>query len=285
MPDTAVVLGTAQDGGVPQAGCCCVMCEKARGAARLVRRPSCLGLVDGATGSRWMIDATPQFPSHLSELSRFDGAAGAGSPDGILLTHAHVGHYAGLLHLGREVMCGHEVPVWAMPRMAEFLEANEPWASLVARRHVLLKDMSPGAPVTLGERITVRPLPVPHRDELSETVAFEIAGASRRVLWLPDIDAWEGGLTQWVAGVDVAWLDGTFYSDSELPGRQLDQIPHPRISEHLAEYGRLANQGGVDVRLIHLNHSNPACDPNSPETRRISDAGVRVASEGEYVEL
>jgi pyrroloquinoline quinone biosynthesis protein B len=232
-----------------------------------------------------MIDATPQFPSQLSELSRVDGGTDAGSPEGILLTHAHVGHYAGLLHLGQEVMCGHEVPVWAMPRMAEFLEAHEPWASLVARGHVLLKEMSPKCSVTLGERVTVRPLPVPHRDELSETVAFEIAGVSRRVLWLPDIDGWEGRLTDWVAGMDVAWLDGTFYSDSELPGRQLDQIPHPRISEHLAEYGTLAKESGVDVRLIHLNHSNPVCDPDTPEAHRIVDAGVRVASEGERVEL
>ena len=285
MSDTAVVLGTAQDGGVPQAGCGCGMCERARGAAGFVRRPSCLGLIDGETGSRWIIDATPQFPSQLSDLSRINEGTESGPPEGILLTHAHVGHYAGLLHLGQEVMCSHEVPVWVMPRMAEFLEKHEPWASLVARRHVILKELSPKCPVTLGERITVRPLPVWHRDELSETVAFEIAGDSRRVLWLPDIDGWEGRLTDWVAGMDVAWLDGTFYSDSELPGRQLDQIPHPRISEHLAEYGTLAKESGVDVRLIHLNHSNPVCDPDTPEAHRIVDAGVRVASEGERVEL
>ena len=285
MPDTAVVLGTAQDGGVPQAGCGCGTCGRARVDPGSVRRPSCLGLIDGVTGSRWIVDATPQFPSQLDDLFSVDGGSVGGPPEGILLTHAHVGHYAGLLHLGGEVMCGHEVPVWVMPRMAEFLNAHEPWASLVARRHVILKEMSPQSPVSLGERISVRPVPVPHRDELSETVAFEIAGASRRVLWLPDIDDWDARLADWVAGVDVAWLDGTFYSDSELPGRELGQIPHPRISDHLAEYSRLADGGGTDVRLIHLNHSNPACDPDSPEARLIADAGVRVASEGERIEL
>ena len=281
----AIVLGTSQDGGLPQAGCGCQTCEAARLDPVRARRPSCLGLIDGAAGGRWMIDATPSFPSQLDSLNRAGGRTTEGPPDGILLTHAHVGHYAGLVHLGREVMASREVPVWVMPRMAGFLETHQPWASLVKDRNVILGELSPEKPLSLGEKLSVRALPVPHRDELSDTVAFEITGPSRRVLWLPDIDAWDARLAEWLVDVDLAWLDGTFFDDAELPGRDLARIPHPRISEHLPEYSRLSGEAGVDIRLIHLNHSNPACCPDSPESQRIESAGVKIAREGERVEL
>jgi len=285
LGDGAIVLGTAQDGGVPQAGCGCRACEAARVDPTRARRPSCLGLVDGTTGGRWLVDATPQFPSQLDDLNRASGKSVDGPPDGILLTHAHVGHYTGLLQLGREVMCSREVPVWVMPRMAAFLEAHQPWASLVQDRNVILKELSADRPLVLSERLSVRALPVPHRDELSETVAFEISGPSRRVLWLPDIDAWDERVPALVQKVDVAWLDGTFFDDGELPGRDLDQIPHPRISHHLEEYASWSEATGTEVRLIHLNHTNPACDPDSPEAGRIANSGVRVAAEGERIAL
>jgi len=281
----AIVLGTAQDGGVPQPGCGCSACGAARLDPTLARRPSCLGLLDEATGSRWMVDATWQFPAQLDALNAAADESADGPPDGILLTHAHIGHYAGLVHLGREVMASHEVPLWVMPRMAAFLSSNQPWASLLEDHNVVLQELAADRSADLGNGLSVRPVPVPHRDELSETVAFEITGPSRRVLWLPDIDAWDERLEAWLSDVDVAWLDGTFFADAELPGRDIHQVSHPRVGEHLQEYSRLADDAGVDLRLIHLNHSNPLCDPGSPESLQVAACGVEVAAEGECVQL
>jgi pyrroloquinoline quinone biosynthesis protein B len=232
-----------------------------------------------------MIDATWQFASQLDSLDRAGNRDGAGAPDGILLTHAHTGHYTGLVHLGREMMASHELPVWVMPRMAEFLSSNQPWASLVDDRNIVLRELAVDRPLCLGDRLSVRPLPVSHRDELSETVAFEITGPNRRALWLPDIDAWGERLEELVSDVDVAWLDGTFYDDTELPGRDIRQVPHPRVARHLEEYARLATEADVDVRLVHLNHSNPLCDPRSRESQEVEASGVGIACEGERVEL
>jgi len=279
-----IVLGTAQDGGLPQAGCDCEACRAGRGNPATARRPSCLGLVDG-NGGRWMIDATPEFGSQLAELNRGAASRTGKTPDGIFLTHAHVGHYAGLVNLGREVMSGDGVPLWVMPRMAGFLEMNQPWASLVKERRVVLHEMSAGSPVQLGGQLAVQPILVPHRDEFSETVAFRIEGPSRRVLWLPDIDRWPEGWTDWLIDVDVAWLDGTFFDDSELPGRNLAKIPHPRINDHLAEYSRVVEERSVEIRLVHLNHSNPVSCPGTREAKRVSSAGIGIAQEGEFVGL
>lgn len=261
-----VVLGIAQDGGYPQAGCTRPDCVQAWRDPRLRHRVASLGIVDPISNEHWIIDATPDFPSQLHDL-------GTRTPTGILLTHAHIGHYLGLAHLGREVMGAKGVRVYAMPRMREFLERNGPWSQLVALHNISLITLADGQEIALNERIHVTPLRVPHRDEFSETVGFLIRGPSRSVLWLPDIDKWEKWdtpLESILARVDIAYLDGTFSTADELPGRDLREIPHPLITETLA---RLANSPHLaKVRFIHLNQSNPLLR----EARR----GIAVAREG-----
>jgi pyrroloquinoline quinone biosynthesis protein B len=283
----AVVLGTAQDGGFPQAGCKKVCCKNAWGEAAKRRDPASLGIIDPISGQRWFVECTPSFPR---QARRFDAAHPklAGRIDGILLTHAHMGHYAGLLHLGREVMGADGVPVHAMPRMEKFLRTQGPWSQLVQLKNIALRPMRDGRAFVLNKRLRVTPFLVPHRDEFSETVGFRIEGPRQKILWLPDIDKWERWetpLEKALAGVDVAYLDATFYADGELPGRDMSKIPHPFIAETMR---RLKNQPAAvraKVRFIHLNHTNPAHDPRSAAAKAIRAAGFRVAEQGERVEL
>lgn len=254
-----IVLGIAQDGGYPQAGCNRPDCVAAWHDPKLRQRVVSLAIVDPQSHQRWIIDATPDFPSQLRTLDEIAPRAdGAPLLDGILLTHAHIGHYLGLAQLGREVIGAHSVRVYAMPRMREFLEHNAPWDQLVKLHNIELAALEEGVAVSLNERITVTPLRVPHRDEYSETVAFLIRGPFRAILWLPDIDKWEKWSTPLesvLARVDVAYLDGTFYDASELPGRDLREIPHPLMTETLTRLA--ASPLLAKVRFIHLNQSNP----------------------------
>jgi pyrroloquinoline quinone biosynthesis protein B len=263
----AVVLGIAQDGGYPQAGCNRADCLEAWRDPSKRQRVASLGIVDPVSNERWIIDATPDFPSQLQTL-------GGNAPTGILLTHAHIGHYLGLAHLGREVMGAKGVRVYAMPRMREFLERNAPWSQLVSLQNITFVPLADGQPMRLNERIEITPLRVPHRDEFSETVAFIVRGPSRSILWLPDIDKWEKWetpLEDVLARVDVAYLDGTFFTADELPGRDLREIPHPLISETVARLKDAPLR--AKVRFIHLNQSNPLL--------REKREGVDVARDGE----
>ena len=268
-----LILGIAQDGGYPQAGCDRPDCLSAWRDPELRQRVASLAIVDPQSHQRWIIDATPDFPSQLASL---DEASPRGTAllDGILLTHAHIGHYLGLAHLGREVLGAHSIKVYAMPRMREFLQHNGPWDQLVRLKNIELVPIEDGVPFALNERITVTPLRVPHRDEYSETVGFIVRGPSRAILWLPDIDKWEKWSTPLesaLAQVDIAYIDGTFYNASELPGRDLSEIPHPLMTETLS---RLANSPlRAKVRFIHLNQSNPLLR----ERRR----GIVIAPDGE----
>ena len=270
-----ILLGVAQDGGYPQAGCNRSDCEAAWTTPSLRRHVASLGIVDPISNEKWIIDATPDFPQQLHILGNSDPRKPLA---GILLTHAHIGHYIGLAQLGREVMGAQRVPVYAMPRMRRFLETNGPWDQLVRLNNIELRDLSDGVEVQLNERISVTPLLVPHRDEYSETVAYIVRLPGRSILWLPDIDKWEKWTTpieSVLDRVDVAYLDATFYDERELPGRNLSEIPHPTIVESMR---RLAKYAGK-VRFIHLNQSNPALrDPGMVRPFKIGVERERVSS-------
>jgi pyrroloquinoline quinone biosynthesis protein B len=248
-PVEAVVLGIAQDGGVPQVNCH-AYCEEARKDPSKRRLVASLGLIDHAAGKRFLIDATPDFEEQVQRLG--------GLPDAILLTHAHIGHYLGLAQLGREVANTRNLRVLCTASMAKFLRSNGPWSRLVVNGNIAIEEIAPGTPVSLTEHIRVTALRVPHRDEDSDTVGFLINGPTRRLLWLPDIDRWEywdRPLTQALADVSIAYLDGTFYSATEIPGRSIVDVPHPIVPDTVSLISKKGKPRAT-VFFVHLNHTN-----------------------------
>jgi pyrroloquinoline quinone biosynthesis protein B len=283
-----MVLGVAQDGGYPQAACRRECCERARAAAANRRHVAALAVVDPAAGDRFLFDATPDLPEQLELLDRAAPVAGGHGIAGILLTHAHIGHYLGLAQLGREVMGTWDLPVYAMPRMRQFLRSSGPWDLLVRLRNIEIRDLSAGVELSLTPLVRVTPVLVPHRDEYSETVGFRISGPERTVLYVPDIDKWDRWdipLRKVLAGVDVAYLDGTFFDAGEVQGRDASEIPHPLIRETIERLNALPPEERAKVHFIHMNHTNPALDPGSEARARILEGGFRVAEEGERVDL
>lgn len=275
-----IVLGTAQDGGLPQAGCRKDCCAHGRRAA-----VSSLALVDPASNRWWLFDATPDLREQLARMRREVPAC---TLAGVFVTHAHIGHYTGLMQFGREVMGARGLPVWAMPRLRSFLGSNGPWDQLVRLGQIALRPLDADSTVTLGDSLRVTPFLVPHRDEYSETVGFRIETARGAVVFLPDIDKWERWeqrIEDAIAGTTAAYLDGTFFDASELPGRDMREIPHPFIVESLERLAPLDATDRARVRFVHLNHTNRAAIPGSEERRRVEAAGMHVAVEGERVVL
>jgi len=283
-----VVLGVAQDGGVPQAGTAVHPGWDDPGKRR---RVACIAVVDARAGKRWLFDCTPDFPGQLHALDGIAPAQTRPGLDGIFLTHAHIGHYAGLVHLGHEVMGAHAVPVYAMPRMTAFLSGNGPWDQLVRYENIALRPLEDGKPVALSGDISVTPLRVPHRQEYTEVVGYRIQGPHRAVLYIPDIDSWrewdESGtrIEDVLARVDVAYIDATFYDNGEIPGRDMSGFPHPFIAHTMARLAPLPAAERAKVRFIHMNHTNPALWPESDARRAIESKGFRVAEEMERVGL
>lgn len=291
-----MVLGVAQDAGYPQTACRRACCDAARRDGALARHVASLAIVDPASGQRWLVDCTPDVGEQLALLDALappgsrDARELASQPcvDGVLLTHAHIGHYTGLMDFGREVTGAQGAAVYAMPRMTAFLKENGPWGQLVELGNIELRAMAADRAVILNGRVRVTPLLVPHRDEYSETVGFRIEGPGRSVLYIPDIDKWEKWdrrIEDEIARVDVAYLDGTFFDGEELGGRDMSEIPHPFVRESLTRFAALPASERGKIRFIHLNHTNALLRAGSDARKAVAAAGLGVAQQGEVVGL
>ena len=115
-----------------------------------------------------------------------------------------------------------------------------------------------------------------------------IAGPNRRLFYLPDTDSWQAWtqpLPSFLEGVDVALLDGTFFSLDEMPGRSVESIGHPLIRQSMELLEDLVAEGRTEIYFTHLNHSNPAVQPDSQERQVIESRGFKVLGEGQEIAL
>jgi pyrroloquinoline quinone biosynthesis protein B len=209
-------------------------------------------------------------------------------PDGIFLTHAHIGHYTGLMDLGREAMGADSAIVYAMPKMIDYLSTNGPWSQLVSLKNIHLLPLQHQTPQKCTEHLSVMPIIVPHRDEFSETVGFLISGPSKRMLFIPDIDKWgkwDQDIKDWITKVDYALLDGTFFRNGEIFGRDMSQIPHPFIEESTELFNQMTVKEKSKIYFIHLNHTNPLLNEQSPEYKAFVKSDFNVTYEGQIFDL
>ena len=277
MNYSIVVLGSVQDGGYPQIGCDSACCSNVNEPNRFV---SCLSIVDNDSGQFWLIDITPDFRHQIKLLN---GHVPLLDPAGIFLTHAHSGHYTGLIELGREVMNAKKIPVYVMPRMKDFLIRNDPWKQLILQGNITLVDLDNGLRISLADTLTIIPFAVPHRGELTETVGYKIRGLEKTVIYLPDIDGWEQwelDISEIVQENDLLFLDGTFFNTEEIPHRDVDEIPHPLISKSMDLFKDLKDQDKEKIHFIHLNHTNNVLRNGSKEQKAVIENGYKITAEG-----
>lgn len=281
-----LVLGTGQDAGVPQMGCETPFCKRAWSDPALREMVSSIALVDPDSGERWIFDATPDLPEQFDMLKGMTRDR-SNRIDGIFLTHAHIGHYTGLMFLGRESMNSGGIKVFAMPRMRQMLEGNAPWSQLVSLKNIAIQSLADKTEVRLNSRITVEPFVVPHRDEFSETVGYRIKAWSRSLIYIPDIDKWskwQTPLADVVKANDFLLLDGTFYADGEI-ARPMSEVPHPFVTETMELLKGLSPGDRNKVHFIHFNHSNPLVQRDKTKLNEVRRRGFRVATRGLKLEL
>ena len=275
--DYIQVLGIVQDAGFPHIGCekeCCL------GVSPGKYFVSCIGLVDKKSKKRYLFDATPDLHNQLRILESFPTSDNI--VDGIFLTHAHIGHYAGLMYLGREGLGGNEINVFALERMSNFLQNNGPWDQLVELKNISLNSLENLQPVNLSKDLKVIPIKVPHRDEYSETVGYKIVGKTKKVLFIPDIDKWsewERDIIKEVKKVDYALIDGTFYNGGEL-NRDMSEIPHPSIEETISLFLNEPLNERNKIYFIHINHTNPILTNKNGIRDMVESLGFNIAERG-----
>ena len=280
------VIGIAQDGGFPHIGCqkeCCANYYNGRSKKKSVVS---LGLIDTGNQQKWLFEATPDLHTQLADLER-NHLKTTTIIDGVFLTHAHIGHYTGLMYFGREAYGKNDINVFAMPKMRSFLEKNGPWNQLISLQNITIQELQNETPILLNSSLKVTPFLVPHRDEFSETVGYKIEGKSKTALFIPDIDKWhkwKRNIIEEVKKVDYAFLDATFYNQNEVK-RAMTEVPHPFVEETVNLFKNETLETKNKVIFIHFNHTNPTLQENSKERKKLKELGFRFASEGDNYRL
>ncbi|WP_242121621.1 MBL fold metallo-hydrolase [Aestuariivivens sediminicola] len=280
------VLGVAQDAGFPQIDCDKPCCQSVYSGEERPKMVSCLGLIDLQEQKKWLFDATPDIGEQL-QILKSQHLNNGKVADAVFLTHAHMGHYTGLMQFGREALNTDRLPVFVMPRMKAFLETNQPWKQLVSLGNIDLKALKADSVQVLSPHVKVMPIQVPHRDELSETVGFRIEGKSKTLLFIPDIDKWDlwgRDIVNEVKQVDYALLDATFFKDGEVD-RPMAEIPHPFIEETILLFENEHLETRSKIYFIHFNHTNPALKTSHPVKDSILKMGFHFAKEGDRFPL
>lgn len=283
MGVSLIVLGTVQDAGSPHIACekeCCKALFKLGDESRKVVS---LGIVDSEHQKTFLFEATPDITMQLRDLRQIADFKTNDIPDGVFLTHAHMGHYSGLMYFGKEATNAQEVSVYAMPKMKTFLEENGPWNQLVGNENIAITNLINEKEMVLTPSLKVIPFTVPHRDEYSETVGYKIIGPNKSALFIPDIDKWEKWKTNIISEikkVDYAFLDATFYDAEEINNRDISQIPHPFVIESMELFKNLLPAEKKKIHFIHFNHTNSLLNKDSEQSKEVLKKGFQIARAG-----
>ncbi len=276
-----IVLGIAQDGGYPHMGCeknCCKMAWKNPGLRKNVVS---LALVDPVNKKWWLFEATPDIKQQFQDFKLQTKGQYPYLPEGVFITHAHIGHYTGLMEFGREVMSTNKLKVYVLPKLKSFLEQNGPWSQLVKLNNIDLIQLSPDKPVSIMNN-AVTAFTVPHRDEYSETAGFKIVTPTKKYLFIPDVDKWnkwEKNILTEVKNVDVAMIDATFYANTELGNRSMSEVPHPLVMETEKLFQAEDLKTKNKIYFIHFNHTNPLLW-DSKAQKQVVENGFNLATQG-----
>ena len=283
-----IILGTIQDAGSPQIGCFKKCCKDLFSRPDKNRKVVSLGIIDPQNQKKFIIEATPDFVSQTKILKDFCDFETDETPDGIFLTHAHIGHYTGLMYLGKEAMNAKGIVVYAMPKMKSFLEKNGPWSQLVKNENISIKKIKAQQEIRITNQVKIISFTVPHRDEYSETVGYKIIGLNNSALFIPDIDKWNKwniDISEAISKVDYAFLDATFFDGQEINNRDISEIPHPFIIESMDKFNDLPLSEKKKIYFIHFNHTNPLLNTDSEQAKRVINLGYNIAQINQVFDL
>ena len=279
-----MVLGTAQDGGYPHIGCRKKCCQPAWIDLNKKRFIASLSIIDRQSEKCWIIDMSPDIKSQLNMIMDFLKIDNIPKIEGIFLTHAHIGHYSGLLELGKEALNTHNIPLYVMPEMENFIKTNNPFKFLISSKNVSINSIEENKEISLTSTISINPFLVPHRNELSETVGYQIFSNDKKIIYLPDIDSWDEwdqNILNLIENNDILLLDGTFYDKDEIDNRNISEIPHPSICESLNFFSGLNRDNRNKIFFTHLNHTNTAIKEGHESRRFLNSEGYHIANDGQ----
>ena len=290
---SVTILGTAQDGGIPQAGCSCQRCLDAHRDLKLRKYPVSLGIL-GVDGTKHIIEITKNLSEQLVIWTPDKNELFI--PETVSITHLHLGHIEGIGQLGKPVMGLREVDVYLSPNNKDIFDNRSDIVLMEDEGNIRTHSKNfyhPFEPKD-GCGFSLQFIPIPHRSELGDNAAIIIKAEEKSILFMPDQDSWGDTLDYHskdnirdflkMFDIDEALIDGTFWSMDELPGRDISKIPHPTIKDSIKLLGRKKEED-PEISFLHLNHSNPVNDLGSKQRKIVEKNGWRISEMGDVLKL
>jgi pyrroloquinoline quinone biosynthesis protein B len=290
---SAIVLGAAAGGGLPQWNCNCPTCRAAREGGAVPRTQSSLAVRAG--GGPWvLVNASPDVRQQL-ELLREGGGPVRGSPvAAVLLTDAELDHVTGLI-----VLREGDTPLRIYASAAVRAALTDGFPVLRVLEHYCGVDwqpFEPGETAELEPGLLVEAFAVPGdppryvgRDAEPFGVGLTFRAHGAALTYVPAVARFDDDLVARLGGSDVALVDGTCWADDEMPalgiaGPTAREMGHAPLS---GPGGSLEVLRSLPCRtvLVHVNNTNPILQEASAERHEILAAGIDVAYDGMRIEL
>lgn len=302
------VLGSAAGGGFPQWNCGCRNCSELRSGTLRATTRTQTQLAFSPDGLVWfLLGASPDLRSQIIATPQLapPPADTTGTPiGGVFLTSADADSVIGLLHM-REFQ---SFFIFATPSVQRILKSENRIFDVLHRADppVQWQNLSPGARLAcrFGEDPSAPPSFICTPTSLGCDYPDFISAELRRAL--PTSEAvlalrFEQGVKSFcfapclsencgeglkvAASSDIAFLDGTFWSDDELlqtgrgqkTAREMGHLPLSGRDGLLAQFPKDSEARKI---LVHINNTNPILDENSEENRLTREAGFEIAYDG-----
>jgi pyrroloquinoline quinone biosynthesis protein B len=297
---TAIVLGAAAGGGIPQWNCRCAICQLAWAGDTRVKPRTQASIAVSADCEHWtLLNASPDLRTQIQATPMLWPRGGRrGSPiAAVVLTGAEVDQTAGLLTLRER----QQFALFATAATLEALRAN-PIFGVLAAGVVTRKCIALDQPFALPGGLQAELFAVPGKVALylegddpalsavtGVNVGVELVGGTRRLLYLPGAAGVTAAVLQRLARADVVLFDGTLFADDEMiasgtgtkTGRRMGHMPLDGSNGTIALLGRLTARR----ILTHINNTNPILIEGSAERRQAEAAGFEVAEDGMEIVL
>lgn len=305
-----VVLGAGAGGGVPQWNCGCEGCRAARSHGHELYRTQASVAFSG-DGEHWfLINASPDLRQQLNATPQLHPKAGAlrHTPvAGVILTNSEVDAVAGLLSM-RE---GSPFTVYAHEKVLAILKSNSIFNVLneknVKRQPILIREpFEPRLPDGARSGLEVLAFAVPGKSAWylegrahpggergdGDTLGLKITdkASGKAFYFIAACAEVTDALKAEIDGAALVFFDGTVWQDDEmircgLGHKTGKSMGHVAMSGDDGAIARLADLTIGRKMFLHINNSNPALLPGSPERKAAEEAGWQIPADGTEIVL
>jgi pyrroloquinoline quinone biosynthesis protein B len=299
------VLGSAAGGGFPQWNCNCHNCHRLRHNTMNGKARTQSSIAVSTDGKNWLLfNTSPDIRAQLEAFPAIQPKEGVRDTGikAIMLIDSQIDHTTGLLML-RE---GKPLDIYCSDMVKQDLSSGFPLFKMLEDYCTINHHSIPldGSSFTIPGIDDLRfythslkskaPPYSPHRHDPHDGdnigVIIEQISSGKKLYYSPGLGEIEPHVMDAMQNVDCLLVDGTFWTDDEMPQQGIS----PKKAREIGHLPQSGAGGMIEVLrgvrkarkiLIHINNTNPILDEDSAQRKTLAAEGIEVAYDGMEIVL